>query len=176
LSARTAGTPKELAAVVRDRLAALSRAHALTLAKASHDDAPGEHPATLHALIKTIASPYVDQAGERIRVRGADAALSASSVTSLALLLHEFATNAAKYGALSAPGGVVDVDCAEDGDHLALTWAERGGPRVEHISEGEGFGSLLARTAVKGQLGGAISREWNPEGLTIRLSVARSRL
>ncbi len=176
LSARAAGAPQELAAAVRERLAALSRAHALTLATTMQAEAPGEHPATLHALVRTIASPYEDRPGQRIRVSGADVALSASSVTSLALLLHEFATNAAKYGALSTPNGAVDVVCAEDGDYVALTWAERGGPPVERKSEGEGFGSLLARTAVKGQLGGAISREWNPEGLTIRLSVARSRL
>ena len=178
LSARSAGTPQELAAAVRDRLAALARAHDLTLLK-TPDGAIGDHPATLHALIRTIVSPYEEQtgeAGERVRIRGADAALSAPSVTSLALLLHEFATNAAKYGALSMPGGAVDVECAEEGDHLILTWTESGGPRVEKAAEGEGFGSLLARTAVKGQLDGDIARDWRPEGLVIRLSVSRNRL
>jgi PAS domain S-box-containing protein len=175
LSARSASTPQELAAAVRDRLAALARAHVLTLAKPD-DDSPGERPATLHALIKTIASPYEDETGKRMRVHGVDAALSPASITSLALLLHEFATNAAKYGALSTPSGSIDVDCRADGDHLTLTWTERGGPRVDRKDDGEGFGSLLARTAVKGQLGGTIARDWNPEGLTIQLSIARSRL
>ena len=175
LSARSARTPQELAAAVRDRLAALARAHALTLTKID-GSAPGECPATLHALIKTIVSPYEDEVGKRVRVSGCDAELSAVSVTSLALLLHEFATNATKYGALSAPAGSIDVECVAEGDYLTLTWTERGGPRVEPVSEGEGFGTLLARTADKGQLGGTIWRDWNPDGLVIRLSVARNRL
>jgi PAS domain S-box-containing protein len=178
LSARTANTPQELAASVRDRLMALARAHALTLAKPS-DERPAEHPATLHALIRTIASPYEDRADQgkpRVIVSGPDAPLSNGSVTSLALLLHEFATNAAKYGALSTSSGSVHVHCAEDGDRFEVTWRERGGPRVGHIINGEGFGTLLARTAVKGQLGGTISHDWAPEGLTIRLHVARDRL
>jgi hypothetical protein len=57
-----------------------------------------------------------------------------------------------------------------------LTWREHGGPRVDRATDREGFGSLLARTAVKGQLGGTISHDWALEGLTIRLSVARDRL
>ena len=178
LSARSAGTPRELAAAVRERLAALARAHDLTLLK-TFDGGVSERPATLHALIKTIASPYEEatgEAGERVRVRGADAVLSPASVTSLALLLHEFATNAAKYGALSAPSGSVDVECVEQGDHLTLIWTERDGPPIEKAAESEGFGSLLARTAVRGQLDGDISRDWRPQGLVITLSVARDRL
>jgi two-component sensor histidine kinase len=81
-----------------------------------------------------------------------------------------------KYGALSTPAGSVDVQCAENGDRFEVTWRERGGPRVGHTINGEGFGTLLARTAVKGQLGGTISHDWAPEGLTIRLHVARDRL
>jgi PAS domain S-box-containing protein len=178
LSARTANTPQELAASVRDRLMALSRAHGLTLAKPA-DEQLAEHPATLHALIRTIASPYEERAQhekERVVVSGPDAPLSNGSVTSLALLLHEFATNAAKYGALSTSSGSVHIHCAEDGDRFEVTWRERGGPRVDRPTDREGFGSLLARTAVKGQLGGTISHDWAPEGLTIRLCVARDRL
>ena len=175
LSARSARTPEDLAAAVRDRLAALARAHALTRTKFD-GDALGERPPTLHALISAIASPYEDKGRKRVQVSGVDAELSATSVTSLALLLHEFATNAAKYGALSTPAGSVDVACVMEGDYLRLTWTERGGPRVERSQEGDGFGTLLARTAVKGQLGGTILRDWNPEGLIIRLAVARNRL
>ncbi len=175
LSARSATTPQDLASAVRDRLAALARAHVLTLTNSDGED-PREHPATLHALIKTIASPYQDETSKKMRVLGVDAALSAASVTSLALLLHEFATNATKYGALSTPDGSVDVECVTEGEYLTLTWTERGGPSIERRDDGEGFGSLLARTAVKGQLGGTISHDWDPKGLTIRLSVARDRL
>ena len=179
LSARSAGSPAELAASVRERLGALARAHALTLSVPS-GAAPTAHPATLHALIKTIASPYENRAAEeceRVTVAGADAPLSNSSVTSLALLLHEFTTNAAKYGALSIPEGRVDVRCEVAGDKLLLEWNERGGPAPgDQVSMDDGFGSILIRSAIEGQLGGAISRDWLPEGLAIRLSLALDRL
>lgn len=179
LSARSARTPKELAASVGDRLAALARAHALTLVKPSGATNMTEHPATLHALIRTIVSPYegrTNEDKERVAVSGSDIPLSPRSVTSLALLIHEFVTNAAKYGALSTPNGHVDVHCREDNGEFVLTWKERGGPPVDHQRDGEGFGSVLTRTAVKGQLNGTISRDWAPEGLTIRLSMARDCL
>ena len=54
-----------------------------------------------------------------------------------------------------------------------LTWSERGGPPVEREINVEGFGTLLARATVKQQLGGEISHDWKPEGLTIRLTVAK---
>ena len=176
LSARSAGSPAELAASVSDRLGALARAHALTLSSSS---APAERPATLHALIKTIASPYENRAPEereRVTVTGADVPLSNSSVTSLALLLHEFTTNAAKYGALSTPEGRVVVRCEQAGDRLLLQWNERGGPALGDQVSVDGFGSILIRSAIEGQLGGAISRDWAPDGLTIRLSLALDRL
>jgi two-component sensor histidine kinase len=109
-------------------------------------------------------------------VSGADVPIAGGSVTGFALLLHEFATNAAKYGALSTDAGVVDVECSQEKDRLVLIWTERGGPPAAQDASREGFGTLLARMTVKGQLGGEISRDWQPEGLTIRLSVARDRL
>lgn len=175
LSARSAGSPAELAAVVRDRLDALARAHALTLSFPSA--ASGEHPATLHALIKTIVSPYENRTAEgRVTVAGADVPLSQASMTSLALLLHEFATNAAKYGALSTEEGRIDVRCEAADDTFVLQWNERGGPPPSDQVGVGGFGGLLIRTAIEGQLGGAISRAWPPEGLEIRLSLALDQL
>jgi two-component sensor histidine kinase len=109
-------------------------------------------------------------------ISGPDIPIAGSTITSFALLLHEFATNAAKYGALSTPTGTIDIVCVEDDGQFALTWTERGGPRVENQIDGDGFGTLLARATVKGQLGGEISRDWKPDGLTIRLSVARDRI
>jgi two-component sensor histidine kinase len=111
-----------------------------------------------------------------VAIAGPDVPLTDGAVTSLALLLHEFATNAAKYGALSTSSGRVDVECSEDEQQFVLTWTERGGPTVKKPEDGEGFGGLLARATVKGQLGGEIVRDWNPEGLTIWLSVPRERL
>ena len=178
LSARDAASPAELAATIRDRLAALARAHALTLSVPAGAPA-GEHPATLHALVRTVASPYETRSNdqrERVTVSGADVPLSNNSVTSLALLLHEFTTNAAKYGALSIPEGRVEIRCETKGDMFLLNWNEHGGPQLGSEVGVDGFGSKLIRSAIEGQLGGAISRDWRPEGLTIRLSLALDRL
>jgi PAS domain S-box-containing protein len=179
LSARSARTPAELANSVIDRLAALARAHALTLSNPFDAARSPERPAQLHALIRTIVAPYEGQTGqgqERITVHGSDASVATNSVTSLALLLHEFATNAAKYGALSTHDGQVRVNCHDDGTTFILTWTERGGPPVENRGGSGGFGSLLTQTAVKGQLNGAITYDWATEGLTIQVSVPRDRL
>jgi two-component sensor histidine kinase len=128
--------------------------------------------------MRTIVAPYQGANGTaaRIVINGPDVPISASLATGFALLLHEFATNAAKYGALSTPVGHVDITSAEKNDVFSLTWSERGGPRIEREPVSQGFGSQLAKATVVGRLGGELSREWNPGGLTIRLSVARSRL
>jgi PAS domain S-box-containing protein len=178
LSARSANSVEELATAVRERLGALARAHSLTLTKDPDEGVRVEQPATLHALIRTIASPYDDTArgSPRVTISGPDTLLSRGVLTSFALLMHEFATNAAKYGALSTPEGRVEISCAADGEWFNLTWKEVDGPPVDHQTDGEGFGTLLARSAVTTQLGGKISKEWKPEGLVIRLAVARDRL
>jgi len=179
LSARSAKTPQELSLAVQGRLAALAKAHALTLPRPSEDGHRTEQPTTLHVLIETILSPYggrTDDDRPRVVIRGPDIPIADGAITSFALLLNEFATNAAKYGALSTSFGTIDIVCAEDNGQLALSWTERGGPPVENQIDGEGFGTRLARATVEGQLGGKISRNWEPKGLTIRLSVARDRV
>ena len=135
--------------------------------------------ANIHSLIRAIIAPHdniEDAQGERITIAGPDLAISGSAVSSLALLLHEFGTNSAKYGALSAPKGQIEIVSAEHGHTLALTWTERGGPAITSAPDGEGFGATLTRATVTGQLGGEISRDWRPEGLVIRLSLPRERL
>jgi PAS domain S-box-containing protein len=179
LSARSAKSPTELASALRERLSALARAHALTLPVMTDDGHRMEQSTTLHALIQTILAPYDGQTVDgnaRVSISGADIPVAGSSLTSLALLLHEFATNAAKYGALSTPTGHIDIDCHEDGARFILAWVERNGPPVNYQADGEGFGTKIARSTVEGQLGGEISRDWNPDGLRIRLSIARARV
>ena len=121
--------------------------------------------------------PFINMSADTEQeFNGPDTTIAGSRVSSFALLLHEFATNAAKYGAFSVPTGRVEINCFEEGKSFVLKWTERGGPVVDHQPDIEGFGSLLSRMTVKGQLGGEISHEWRPEGLTIRLTVPRNRL
>jgi PAS domain S-box-containing protein len=179
LSARSATTPEELSSAVRHRLAALARAHALTLPAMSEGGRRIQQSTKLHALIRTILSPYegrTDGDKARATISGPDIRLTGGLVTTFALLLHEFATNAAKYGALSTAEGHIDIACSEGDSQFALTWQERGGPRIDGHTDSEGFGTMLARATVKDQLRGEISRDWQPEGLIIRLSVARDRI
>lgn len=178
LSARSATKTEDLVASVRARLNALSRAHALTLTKISEGAISGEQPTTLHTLIRTIVLPFdaVNDAEEsRVSISGPDIAVGGRSVTSLALLLHEFATNAAKYGALSQDAGSIQIECFENGPQFVLIWTEHGGPPVAEI-RAEGFGTLLGRVTVSSQLAGEIQHDWSEQGLKIRLSVAADRL
>jgi PAS domain S-box-containing protein len=175
LSARAAKSPHELAESTRARLSALARAHALTFSDGFGD--ASRQPTTLQSLVQTIVAPFDEPEYPRIEISGVDCGVSGSAVTSLALLLHEFATNAAKYGALSADTGSVKVHFAEEGDSIVVHWTEHGGPPVAAPPRGGfGFGDVLSRIAVSDQLGGEIVRDWRPEGLAIRLSLPRSRL
>jgi PAS domain S-box-containing protein len=179
LSARTTSTSGELAVAVSARLNALAKAHALTTPRTSEAASRSDQATTLHRMIETIVEPYgagADNRQSRASVTGPDIMIAGDAVTSFALLLHEFATNAAKYGALSVSEGRVDIACAEEGDNFVLTWIESGGPAIDHEMDGEGFGTLLAKATVGSQLGGEILRDWKPEGLSIRLVVAADRL
>lgn len=110
---------------------------------------------------------------DEVRIAGDDIPVRGAAVTSMALLLHELATNAAKHGALSTPSGSIDIGCAVDDGRFVLEWVERGGPPTQF--EGEGFGSILLRTVIDSQ-GGAMTRDVRPDGLAITLSFARERL
>lgn len=169
VSARGARDAQELAHKVRERLNALARAHALTLSSNSDQGA-----VTLHSLIGTILAPY-DGPPERVAIRGPDVAVGGEAVTALALLLYEFATNSAKYGALSAESGRIEIDGEETDETFTLLWSENGGPPVA-AKITEGFGSRLMNATVADQLSGQIAREWRPEGLTLRLTASRKRL
>jgi PAS domain S-box-containing protein len=174
LSARSAKSPRELADSTRARLSALARAHALTFSDGLGGAAPPS--TTLHSLVRTIVAPFNEAEHPRIVIAGIDSAVSGSAVTSFALLLHEFATNAAKYGALSSDTGSIEVVFAEEDQSIVVHWTERGGPTVKPPTGVLGFGDVLSRIAVSEQLHGEITRDWRPEGLAIRLSIPRQRL
>lgn len=157
---------------VRDRLAALARAHALTLSGGGEE--AHSTPVRLQSLMAAILSPYTDGEG-RITMAGIDAELTDPAVSSLALLLYEFATNAAKYGALSAEQGRVVVETTQQGGRLKLVWREIGGPLLDAEGRPEGFGSRLMQASTR-QLGGELKIERRPEGLEITLHLPLDRI
>jgi two-component sensor histidine kinase len=92
------------------------------------------------------------------------------------LIVHELATNAAKYGALSALEGRVDVRCSFDDDTATIVWCETGGPAVSRPVNVEGFGSLLVRRSISDQLAGVLETEWDEGGITVTITADRKRL
>jgi PAS domain S-box-containing protein len=176
LSARDAETPQALKVKATERLSALARVHNLTLARHGQGNEPVVAPTTLHALIRAILAPYEAgaDATQRILLSGDDLELSASAITSFALLAHELATNAAKYGALANERGTITIETERIGDRLILTWRERHGPAVTPPTSTEGFGGYLAKATVK-TLDGQIAHDWDIAGVTVRLDVALAR-
>jgi PAS domain S-box-containing protein len=173
LAAREAATPKDLAADLRERFATLARVHSFVRM----------HPydmsvATLGELVKVLLEPYHAQTGgrERVRINGLGVPVGQQSTTAIALVIHELATNAAKYGALSAPEGRVEVDCSADQSMVTIIWEESGGPAVRRPDGGEGFGSLLVRRSISDQLGGSLQTEWNEAGVKVTITAVRERL
>ncbi|HEY4163143.1 MAG TPA: sensor histidine kinase [Dongiaceae bacterium] len=176
LSARNAESVEALKERVLSRLQALSQAHALTMVQDhGHLSVP---PATvsLHSLVYAIILPYQGDRGvNRAVISGDDLELSPTSITAFALLLHEFATNAAKYGALSSHEGRLEIGCSASAGRVKVTWMERGGPVVERQAVSEGFGSMLTRASAQ-SLGGQVTYDWNSEGVTIVLDCSLERI
>jgi PAS domain S-box-containing protein len=124
--------------------------------------------ASIKAIIEDELSPYVTGDAERVRIAGDDVRLPATLAQAIAVAVHELATNAAKYGALSKPSGRVAISWQTEGaDRLVLKWAESGGPRVAAPTR-KGFG-VGAIDGVIRTLGGKATRQWKPEGLVCEL-------
>lgn len=97
------------------------------------------------------------------------------SANTLAMVVHELATNSVKHGALSSDAGTLEITGVVHDDHLDLTWAETGGPSVDDIPELTGFGSKMIARIINTALGGAIGYDWQSTGLVVTLT-ARSDL
>ena len=179
LSARSANTPKELAETVQGRLGALASAHQLIRPKHSAAEAT-KRETTLSELVRKVLSPYADPVGTgdsaRTEIEGPEIPIGAGASTNVALVVHELATNAAKYGALSVPGGRVHISWTLISGRLVLTWKEKDGPLVTGPPEREGFGSMLARRSVSGGLRGDLDFQWKPTGLIVLVSAEMEHL
>lgn len=175
MSSRSANSADELAAAIKARLESLSRAHQLTLP--TELPGAGARRVTLGDVLATLLSPYngTTVSGERVTMRGCDIAISPSAITSFSLVVHELATNAAKYGALSTDDGHLTLEWEDGEDGLELVWTEHGGPMVEQ-GDKEGFGTRLINLTIERQFGGEIVRQWNSDGLVIRLHIPKGRM
>lgn len=174
ITSRSTTTPQEMAKDLTRRLSALGRAHDLVR------PLPGEanDGALLGDLLSILLAPYDDMGAfsGRIRVSVPRMRVGEVAATTLALVLHELATNSMKHGALSCETGTLDVACDAPDEDVVLVWTERGGPEVQAPKGPGGFGSKLLLRGMSDQLGGSAAFDWSPEGVIITLRIAADRL
>lgn len=157
---------------LQGRLTALHHSHDLIR---QNGGAEGAQAGSLQALIRHLLSPYTIDAerSDHISVSGDDVMLLSHEATSFALVLHELATNAAKYGALSSAQGRLNIQCAYGDGKLTLLWNERGEKEARPATKGGGFGSKLIHMIIERQMNGRFERKEGAEGLTILIEVPR---
>lgn len=147
------------------RLMALARAHAIAIEAGETD---------LRQLLADTLAPY--SVDHEVKLDGPVWLLPQEAAVAFSLAAHELATNAAKYGALSVPGGSVSIDwdVAADEDHLfRLTWRESGGPTVSPPSR-QGYGQKTLHRSIASAIDGKVDLDYRPEGLVCSMSAPRS--
>ncbi len=153
LSARAHPEAKGFAEDFRQRVNALALAHEYVRPR-SLGAVPSGSGETVLGLMRLLLAPYRIGGRAQFIIDGEDVPLGAKSATALALVVHEQATNAVKYGALSTETGMVRLTGERDGDLYRLTWEEMGGPPVAGAPDRKGFGTQMAARSAAGQLGG----------------------
>ena len=166
-TARGATTPAAFRERFEGRLIALSKAHdQLTMHHWESVD--------LRELLSGSLAPYAGTIPDRVVLRGEDVVLRPRAVLTLAMAVHELTTNAAKYGALSVPGGRVEVQwrpATKNGlSQLYVEWVEHGGPTVIE-PEQHGFGSKLIEGSVAAELGGEARLIFESQGLRCEITI-----
>lgn len=158
-------SPQQFKEAFNARLSALVQAHDLLTANAWQS-------ASLSAVIRRTLAPYVATETGRLTVEGPDVRLRPNAAVTLHMALHELATNAAKYGALSLPGGRVEViwtiDYVDGGDALDLQWTETGGPMVSPPRR-RGFGTRLIERGLAHQFAATVHLDFAASGLICRI-------
>ena len=174
IASRSAATANEMADDLTKRLIALGEAHELVRPTLVNQ----RKAVSLDKLLAVLLGAYDDKGvvGDRIRVCVPEMLVGEGSITTLALVVHELATNSLKYGALSRANGTLDVSCTEDDDEAIIVWMETGGPPVDAVRGQPGFGSKLVHRSIVRQLGGSIAFDWPPDGVVVTLRVSKARL
>lgn len=175
ITERCTETKKDMARDLTLRLTALGRAHDLVR------PVPGQTlaaSALLGDLLTVLLAPYDDLGAftGRIRVSVPRMRVGKAATTILALVVHELATNAMKYGALSTDVGTLDVSCSVPDETVTVVWTEAGGPKVTRPAGEQGFGSKLVERSITGQMRGTIDYDWAENGLVVTLSIPSERL
>ena len=172
LVSQSSGSARDVAAfteVIGGRVHALARAH---------DQLTQENwePASLHALIMTEAEAYLMGKSDRVRIEGTDALVKPTAYSTVALVVHELMTNAAKYGGLADTSGSVKVTVEQTPDQaLSLRWQEVGGPAVRPPSR-RGFGTTVIERSIPFELRGQARVSYDLNGLRAEFLVPSSHV
>lgn len=173
ITSHSTATKEDMAHELTNRLMALGRAQELVR------PLPGRkrEGTLLGDLISVLLAPY-DEKGASVRIRVSVPKINVGEApsTALALVIHELATNSAKYGSLSVASGTLDVSCNAGGDEVVVMWTERGGPPVKAAAKLQGFGSKLVHRSMAAQLGGTIAFDWDEAGVVATLRMSKKRL
>jgi two-component sensor histidine kinase len=116
-------------------------------------------------LVRIQLAHFADLIGSRITLHGPKVRLNAATAQAIGLALHELATNAGKYGALSVDSGRIDMGWRLDSDTFAMNWIERNGPPVSR-PERSGFGTTVITSLAKLTIGGEVELDYKPSGVT----------
>jgi two-component sensor histidine kinase len=161
---RETSDPNEARRKFDDRLIAIGRTHALL-----SDEQWAA--AFVHDVVRNVFQPHLPEGSARLKISGPEIRIEARCAMMLSLALHELATNAAKYGALSNATGHITVAWQRadpEGRTVRLTWTESGGPPVRQ-TEHRGFGSRLIEEAFPRQFGSRVELALNPTGVCCTL-------
>ncbi|URD60642.1 PAS domain-containing protein [Sphingomonas sp. KRR8] len=158
---------EQLKAGIIGRIQSLARAHSL-LADARWEGVE------LTGLAREEVAPYAEEQDARVTLDGPPLLLRPAAAQSIALVLHELATNAAKYGALASSNGQLELSWSiGDDGRLLLVWQERGGSASrDKPPTRSGFGSRLIKASIERQLRGTVSYDWAAPGLTVNMTIA----
>jgi PAS domain S-box-containing protein len=159
-----APTIEAYVSAVQGRIAALARTHTL-LAESRWQGAD------FRKLIDDELAPFCGEKNDRCTMSGPAISLNPAIAQSLALVIHELVTNAAKYGALSVPSGRVAITWEVEQKNLTVNWVESGGPPSK-APDRQGFGSQIMKATIERQLRGKLRQEWRPQGLRCSFSFA----
>ena len=174
LTGRSASSVAQMTGELTERLSALGRAHDVVR------PLPGNQgtAALLGDLLSVLLAPYDETAAfsGRIRVAVPRMGIGELAASTLAMVIHELATNSVKYGALSNSAGFLDISSRAEGGRLYLTWAETGGPPIIGHPELTGFGSRLIARTVTSQLRGELTYDWQETGLVVTIAMPEARL
>ncbi|MWV29216.1 sensor histidine kinase [Aurantiacibacter rhizosphaerae] len=168
LNVPAAVSARDLADMVNGKLRAIASAQDLIIVR--KPDGRSDEMTSLRKLLATILGPlgYGDKE-ERIVLRGEDEEVAAETLSGLAMIFHELATNATKYGALTEPDGKVVIEWDKRPDGMQIVWTESGGPQADS-PETSSFGTRLVTATVR-QLGATMDHDWLERGLVATITL-----